>query len=81
MTAHLAKTRSTWAEGSRETERFIVAHYKFSVLIYLHVRLKHETEWREGRHAAVYTFHNGKAIEMRIFDDQREAFEWAGVAP
>jgi hypothetical protein len=43
--------------------------------------LKHETEWREGRHAAVYTFHNGKAIEMRIFDDQREAFEWAGVAP
>lgn len=39
------------------------------------VRLKHETEWREGRHAAAYTFQNGKAIEMRIFDDEREALE------
>jgi hypothetical protein len=41
--------------------------------------LKHETEWREGRHAAVYTFRNCKATEMRIFDDKRQALEWAGV--
>jgi hypothetical protein len=41
--------------------------------------LKHETEWREGRHAAVYTFRNGRTIEMRIFDNTRQALEWAGV--
>jgi len=79
--AHLSKARSTWAEGRCEAERFIVAGDRIIVLIYVHVRLEHETEWREGRHAAAYTFRNGKAIEMRIFDDQREAFEWAGVAP
>ena len=79
--AHLAKARNTWAEGACEAERFIVAGDKIVVSIYVHVRLKHETEWREGRHAAVYTFRNGKAVEMRIFDDEREALEWAGAAP
>jgi hypothetical protein len=29
--------------------------------------------------AAVYTFRNGKATEMRIFDDHRQALEWAGI--
>ena len=32
----------------------------------MRVRLKHETEWREGGIADVYTFRNGKAIQMRI---------------
>jgi len=79
--AHLSHARSTWAEGTCEAERFIVAGDKIVVSIYVHVRLRHETEWREGRHAAVYTFRNGEAIEMRIFDDEQEAFEWAGAAP
>lgn len=77
--AHLSQARGTWAEGSCEPERFIVAGDKVIVFIYVRVRLKHETEWREGRHAAVYTFRNGKAIEMRIFDDNRQALEWAGA--
>jgi ketosteroid isomerase-like protein len=77
--AHLSRARGTWAEGSCEAERFIVAGDKVIVFIYVRVRLKHETEWREGRHAAVYTFHNGNAIEMRIFDDKRQALEWAGL--
>jgi len=79
--AHLSHARSTWAEGTCEAERFIVAGDRIVVSIYVHVRLKHETEWREGRHAAVYTFRNGKAIEMRIFDDEHEALEWTGATP
>lgn len=77
--AHLSQSRSTWAEGSCEPERFIAAGDKIIAIIFVHVRLKSETEWREGRHAAVYTFRNGKVIEMRIFDDTRQALEWAGV--
>jgi len=67
------------AEGSCEAERFSAAGDKIVVHIRVRVRLKHETDWREGRHAAVYTFRNGKAVEMRIFDDTQEALDWAGV--
>ncbi|WP_394358046.1 nuclear transport factor 2 family protein [Methylococcus mesophilus] len=77
--AHLSQARSTWAEGACEPERFVVVGDKVIVFIYVRVRLKSETEWREGRHAAAYTLRNGKAIEMRIFDDHRPALEWAGV--
>lgn len=76
--SHLSQSRNTWAEGSCEPERFVIAGDKIVVFISVHVRLKSETEWRDGRHAAVYTFQNGKAIEMRIFDDTQQALEWAG---
>ena len=79
VTAHLSKGRGTWAEGSCEPERFIVAGDKIIVFVYVRVRLKHETEWREGRIADVYTFRNGKAIQFRTFADRRQALEWAGV--
>jgi len=73
--------RGTWAEGSCEPERFIVAPDadRIIVLIHVRVRLKHETEWREGRIADVYTFRNGKAIHFRTFADEQQALEWAGV--
>jgi uncharacterized protein len=65
-----------------EPERFVVAGDKIVVFIQVRVRLKGETEWREGRHASVYTFRNGRAVEQRIFDDERQALESAGaVAP
>jgi ketosteroid isomerase-like protein len=80
VVAHLKRARGTWAEGSCEPERFVAAGDKFVVFLHVHVRLKSETEFREGRHAAVYTFRNGKAIEMRIFDDTRRALEWVGAA-
>lgn len=81
LLAHLKKARATWAEGSCEPERFITAGDRIVVYIRVHVRLKSESEFREGTHAAVYTFRGGKAIEMRIFDEPRDALEWAGVAP
>ena len=77
--AHLSRARETWAEGGCAPERFVVAGDKIVVFVYVRVRLTHHAEWVEGRHASVYTFRNGKAIQMRLFDDRREALEWAGV--
>jgi uncharacterized protein len=76
--AHLSRARGNWAEGSCEPERYIVAGDKVIVFVYVQVRLEYETEWRKGGHAVVYTFCNGKATEMRIFDDKKQALEWAG---
>ena len=77
--AHLSKARETWAEGSCEPERFIVAGDKIVVLLHVRVRLKDNTEWIDGEIADVYTFRNGKAIQMRHFPDRTQALEWAGV--
>jgi ketosteroid isomerase-like protein len=77
--AHISRAREQWAEGSCEPEKFIVAGDKVIVFVYVRARLKHEAEWREGRLADVYTFRNGKAIQMRSFADRRQALEWAGV--
>jgi len=77
--AHLSRARETWAEGSCEPERFIVAGDKIVVFDRVRVRLKHETEWREGALASVYTFRNGKVIEVRVFAERQQALEWAGV--
>ena len=77
--AHISKARETWAEGSCEPERFIVAGDKIVVFLHVRVRLKDKTEWIEGSLADVFTFRNGKAIEWRTFDERRQALEWAGV--
>jgi ketosteroid isomerase-like protein len=79
VTAHISKARATWAEGSCEPTRFIVAGDRVIVFVHVHVRLKHETEWREGHVGDVYTFRNGKAIQFRTFADEQQALEWAGV--
>jgi ketosteroid isomerase-like protein len=79
VAAHLIRARATWAEGSCEPEQFLVIGDKVVVTIHVHVRLKTETAFRDGRHAAVYTFRNGQAIEMRIIDDPQQAIEWANA--
>lgn len=77
--AHFSEARGSWAEGSCEPERFIVAGDKIVVFVQVRVRLKHETDWREGRIADVYTFRNGKVIQGRLFLDRSHALEWAGA--
>ena len=79
LKAHFLQARGSWAEGSCEPVRFIVAGDKVIVFVHVHARLKHETEWREGDLADVYTFRNGKAIHMRSFPDRQKALEWAGA--
>ncbi len=77
--AHATEARATWAEGSCEPERFIVAGDKVIVFVHVRVRLKVETDWREGRIADVYTFRDGKVVQTRLFFDRRQALEWAGA--
>ena len=72
--------RGAWAEGSCEPERFIPAGDKLIVYVHVRVRLKDRTEWIDARLADVYTFRNGKAVQMRHFSDRRQALEWAGVS-
>jgi ketosteroid isomerase-like protein len=76
---HLSDARATWAEGSCEPDRFIVAGDKIIAFVDVRVRLKDEMEWREGHLADVYTFRNGNVIQVRSFADRRQALEWAGV--
>lgn len=71
--------RGNWAEGSCEPRRFLVAGNRIIVFAHVRVRLKQETEWREGDVADVFTFSNGKAVQFCTFVDSRRALEWAGV--
>jgi ketosteroid isomerase-like protein len=86
VTAHVSKARGTWAEGGCEPRRFVVAPRgpagcdRIVVLTDVRVRLKAETQWREGRTGDVYTFRDGKVVEFRTFWDEGEALEWAGAA-
>lgn len=79
MTQHVAEGRATWAEGACQPQRFSVAGNRVVVFCDVRVRLKNETQWREGRTVDVYTFRDGKVIEFRTFTDERQAMQWAGV--
>jgi ketosteroid isomerase-like protein len=79
VTEHTSRARETWAEGSCEPQRFIANGDKVIVFAQVRVKLKHEKEWREGLTADVFTFRNGKAVQMRTFVDRRKALQWAGV--
>ena len=79
VAAHLKQARARWAEGTCDVEQLKVVGDRIVVLLRVHVRLKDETQFREGAHSAVYSFRNGKATEMRIFEDPNEALRWAGA--
>lgn len=79
LIAHFSQARDRWAEGACEPERFILAGDKVIVFAYVRVRLADETAWREGAIADVYTFRDGKAIQMRHFPDRQQALDWVGV--
>ena len=79
LKAHLSQARATWAEGSCQPERSIVVGNRIILFVFVRVRLKHETHWREAHIADAYTFHDGKAIQKRTFTDIPQALEWAGI--
>lgn len=79
VTAHIVKGRSTWAEGGCEPEKFLIAGDRVVVFVHVRVRLKTETEWREGRIADGYAFRNGRVVHFRTFADHGQALEWAGL--
>jgi hypothetical protein len=78
--AHIAKGRTTWAEGRCEPERFIVAGDKIVVCLHVRVRLKNHTDWIDARIADGFVFQNGKVIQMRSFVETKDALAWAGIA-
>jgi hypothetical protein len=78
--AYLTQSRAGAAEVMSQPERFIVAGDKIVVFVYARVRPKGSTDWQEVRLADVYTFHNGKAVQMRAFADRQQALAWAGAA-
>ncbi len=73
--ASISKGRNTWAEGSCELERLIVAVDKIVIFVHARVRLKDNADWIDGRFADVYTFRNGNAIQMRSFGERVNPFE------
>jgi ketosteroid isomerase-like protein len=74
--AHFIQGRSTWAEGSCEPVKFEVVGDKVIAFLHVQVRLKNKTEWIDGRIADVFTFRNGKVIQMQTFWENEEAIEW-----
>jgi ketosteroid isomerase-like protein len=76
---HTKRARGSWAEGTCEPRRFIVAGDKVVVIAHVHVRLKDETDWREGTVTDVFTFRDGKAIQYISFVSEEAALEFAGV--
>src|SRR5580692_4123012 len=76
---YLTQSRAAWAEVSSEPEQFITAGNRIVVFVHARVRAKGSNEWQDVRLADVYTFHDGKAIQMRAFADRREALHWVGV--
>lgn len=78
---HMAQGRSTWAEGSCEPKKFLEVGDKVLAFVEVHVRLKDKTDWINGSVADVFTFKNGKVIEMRTFWEDQQALDWLGVKP
>ena len=76
---YLSQSRDAWAEVISEPEQFIPAGNRIVVFVHARVRPKNSSEWQEVRLADVYTFRNGRAIQMRAFADRQEALRWAGA--
>jgi ketosteroid isomerase-like protein len=77
--AYLTQSRAAWAEVSSEPERLIPAGNRIVVFVHARVRSKDSDQWQDVRLADVYTFRNGKAVQMQAFADRQEAQRWAGI--
>lgn len=73
VAAHFLKARSSWAEGSCEPKQCKTIGDHTIVSVHVHVRLKDETEWREGDVADLFTFRNGKVTLFRTFLNEQQA--------
>src|SRR5690606_31604613 len=74
---HVIRGRSTWAEGACEPQNYTVIGDKILLSVHVNVRLKTETDRREGDITDGFLFRDGKAIEFRTFTEKSEALKWA----
>jgi ketosteroid isomerase-like protein len=77
---YLTQSRAAWAEVRSEPERFIPAGNKIVVFVHARVRATGSKDTQDVRLADVYTFRNGKAVQMRAFADRQDALRWVGLA-
>ena len=79
VTEHVKQGRGSWDEGTCEPQRFIASGDKVIVVVNIRVRVKGETEWREGQLADAFTFRNGRATQFYTFGTLQQALDWAGI--
>jgi len=77
--AYLTQSRASVADVRSEPERFIPAGDRIVVFVHARVRAHDSDVWQDIRLADVFTFRNGKAVQMRAFADRQEALRWAGM--
>jgi ketosteroid isomerase-like protein len=76
---YLTQSRAGAAEVISEPERFISSDDRIVVFVHARVLPRNSNQWQDIRLADVYTFRNGKAIQMRAFADRRDALHWVGL--
>jgi ketosteroid isomerase-like protein len=76
---YLTQSRAGFEEGASEPEQFIPAGNRIVVFVHTRVRPRDNKEWHDLRLADVCTIREGKAVEMRAFNDRQEALRWVGV--
>lgn len=76
---YLAQSRAGAAEVISKPEKFLTAGDRVVVFVYARVLPKGSNQWQEVRLADVYTFRDGKAVQMRAFADRQEALRWVGI--
>lgn len=75
----MAQGRSTWAEGSCSPDRYFVNGDKVVVDVHVHVRLKNETKWIDGRVGDAFALRDHLITEFRSFLKLDQALSWAGI--
>jgi uncharacterized protein len=76
---YLTQSRAAWADVRSEPEQFIPVGARIVVFVHARVRAKDSTVTQDVSLADVYTFRDGKVINMRAFADRQDALRWAGL--
>lgn len=73
---YLAQSRAAWAECRSEPEQLIPVGNRVVVFVHARVRPKDSDTWQDVILADVYTFRNGRVVQMHAFADRQEALRW-----
>ena len=76
---YLTQSRAGAAEVISEPEQFIPSGDRIVVFVYARVLPKGSSTWQEIRLADVYTFRDGRVMQMHAFANRQDALRWAGA--
>lgn len=74
---YLSQSRNGAASVVSVPEKFVVSGDRIVVFVHAKVQSKADDTPQDIRLADVYTFRDGRVVEMRAFSDQQEALRWA----